>query len=515
MEKRTILAMVLAMIVLMVWFKLFPTKPSETLVQRKEKETVESKKQVQIEKEEIEKEEIKKKEGEEIIVKTDKILVSFSTQGGGINDWSIKEKGKWTSLVLKKETSAPFDYYKDVIFDVDKDGLMLNKTEQKGEINFTCTTPQGLTISKIYKFRNDDYLIELDIKITNSSEEEQRIENFNVRWTAGIGPEDVANRKGRGVRRIRPLLFGNEKLNKKIKIKPQERKEFTGGIKWIGVDNSYFLVALIPRSNIFSTAEVEKEGNIPHVALTTSLILKPAETKEIGLHLYLGPKEYTHLKKIELDLEKTVEFGFFGDIGKLVLFILKFFYKITGNFGWSIVLLTMVLQLILWPLTAKSFKSMQALKKVQPQINALREKYKDDPKRLNVEMMNLYKTRKVNPFGGCLPMILQIPIFWALFTTLRNAVELRHAPFIFWIKDLSTYDPYYVLPILMGIVMFLQQKVTTADPQQAKMVIFMPVIFVVLFLKFPAGLVLYWFVNNILNLIGQLVIIKRNKDRQT
>ncbi len=232
------------------------------------------------------------------------------------------------------------------------------------------------------------------------------------------------------------------------------------------------------------------------------------------MHIYLGPKEYERLKKTEKNLEETVEFGFFGSIGKGVLFILKFFYKITGNFGWSIVLLTMVLQVVLLPLTMKSFKSMQMLKKIQPQINTLRGKYKEDPKRLNIEMMNLYKTRRVNPFGGCLPMILQIPIFWALFTTLRNTVELRYAPFIFWIKDLSSYDPLYILPVLMGIGMFLQQKMTTADPQQAKMVVFMPVLFVVLFLKFPSGLVLYWFINNIFNLIMQLVIMKQNRKKE-
>ncbi|MBD3271461.1 MAG: membrane protein insertase YidC, partial [Elusimicrobia bacterium] len=190
---------------------------------------------------------------------------------------------------------------------------------------------------------------------------------------------------------------------------------------------------------------------------------------------------------------------------------LYFFKGITGNYGWSIILLTMCLQVILFPLTMKSFKASMAMKKLQPHIKQIQAKYKEDPKRLNVEMMNLYKSTGTNPFGGCLPMLFQIPIFWALFTTLRNAFELRGAPFIFWIKDLSVHDPFYVLPILMGIAMLVQQRLVSvsADPQQARMMMFMPIIFTFFFLKFPAGLVLYWFTNSILTMIGQLLIMKK------
>ena len=516
MEKRAVVAIIMSMLVLSVWVKFFSPARKE-MVKESAVKTEQKKETVTLSEKEIEKvEEIKVgAKGKEIIVETDKILASLSTLGGGINGWSIKEKGSWISLLLEEQTAAPLDFYKEAIFTVNKGKLILDESYPEGKIIFTYNPPDGdISISKAYKFKKDSYLIELDIKVINKSGAEKRIETFTLGWEAGVGPEDVAMKKGRGVQGIKPLVFHEGKLVKKIKIKEKESKEYTGEIKWIGVDNSYFLIALIPEENIFSKANIKKEEIIPQVKLSTSLNLKPGEIKDIKVHMYLGPKEYERLKKAGKNLEETVEFGFFGSIGKGVLFILKFFYKITGNFGWSIVFLTMVLQIILLPLTMKSFKSMQSLKKIQPQINMLREQYKEDPKRLNVEMMSLYKTRKVNPFGGCLPMILQIPVFWALFTTLRNTVELRYAPFIFWIKDLSSYDPLYILPVLMGIVMFLQQKMTTTDPQQAKMVVFMPVIFVVLFLKFPSGLVLYWFINNIFNLSMQLIIIRQSRKKE-
>jgi YidC/Oxa1 family membrane protein insertase len=518
MEKRTVIAIILSVLVMSVWVKLFaPRKVTtkESAVKTEQKKGIVTPIEGEIEKvKEVEKIEEEAK-GKEIIVETDKILASLSTLGGGITGWSIKEKGAWTSLLLKEKTAAPLEFYKEAIFTVNKEELTIDDSYPEGRIIFTYNPPDGdISICKTYKFKKDSYLIELDIKITNKSGAEKRIETFTLGWEAGIGPEDVAMKKGRGVQGIKPLLFHEGKLVKKIKMKEGESKEYTGDIKWIGVDNSYFLLALIPEENVFSKVNIEKKEIIPHVKLITSLELKPGEIKDIKVQMYLGPKEYERLKKVEKNLEEAVEFGFFGSIGKGVLFILKFFYKITGNFGWSIVLLTMVLQVVLLPLTMKSFKSMQSLKKIQPQINMLREKYKEDPKRLNIEMMNLYKTRKVNPFGGCLPMILQIPVFWALFTTLRNTVELRYAPFIFWIKDLSSYDPLYILPVLMGIVMFLQQKMTTTDPQQAKIVVFMPVIFVVLFLKFPSGLVLYWFINNIFNLSMQLIVIGQSRKKE-
>ena len=241
--------------------------------------------------------------------------------------------------------------------------------------------------------------------------------------------------------------------------------------------------------------------------------------------MYLGPKGMQHLKDLNLNLEESIDFGFFGFLGKIALSVLLFFHKMTGNYGWAVIILTLIIQLLVLPLTLKSFKASAAMKLLQPQIKALQQKFKSDPRRMNVEMMNLYKTQKVNPLGGCLPMLLQLPIFWALFTTLRNAYELRNAPWIMWVTDLSAPDtlmhvagfPLNILPLIMGVGMFFQQQMmsVSTDPAQAKLMYMMPIIFTFMFWGFPSGLVLYWLTNSIVSMIEQYVILKRQPAADT
>ncbi|WP_321371232.1 membrane protein insertase YidC [uncultured Desulfuromusa sp.] len=193
--------------------------------------------------------------------------------------------------------------------------------------------------------------------------------------------------------------------------------------------------------------------------------------------------------------------------------VLKFFYNYLGNYGFAIILLTVCIKLIFWPLTQKSYKSMKGMQKLQPEMKKLREKYGSDKQKLNQEMMSFYKENKVNPMGGCLPMIIQIPVFFALYRVLLGSIELRHAPFMLWITDLSAKDPYYVTPLIMGVTMFLQQKMTPTnmDPTQEKIMLMMPVVFTFMFLNFPAGLVLYWLTNNLLTILQQY-LIRRQPD---
>jgi YidC/Oxa1 family membrane protein insertase len=200
--------------------------------------------------------------------------------------------------------------------------------------------------------------------------------------------------------------------------------------------------------------------------------------------------------------------------------VLNFFYSYVGNYGVAIIFLTIIIKILFWPLSHKSYKSMESMKKLQPMMAKIREKHKDDRQKMNQEMMQLYKTYKVNPAGGCLPMLLQIPVFFALYQALMGAVELRHAPFIstlpftdiVWLADLSAKDPFYITPIVMGATMFLQQKMTPApgDPMQAKIMMFLPIIFTFLFLSFPAGLVVYWLVNNVLSIFQQWTIARKS-----
>jgi YidC/Oxa1 family membrane protein insertase len=212
-----------------------------------------------------------------------------------------------------------------------------------------------------------------------------------------------------------------------------------------------------------------------------------------------------------MDLEKAIDFGMFDIIAKPLLYILKYLNKATHNYGLAIIILTIIIKIIFFPLTHKSYKSMKAMKDLQPKMMALKKKYKNEKERLNREVMNLYRTNKVNPLGGCLPLLVQFPIFIAFYWVLLGSIELRHAPFMLWIKDLSAHDPYYITPILMGASMFIQQKMTptVGDPTQAKVMLAMPIIFTFLFLKFPSGLVIYWLVNNVLQIFQQLYIDKR------
>jgi YidC/Oxa1 family membrane protein insertase len=236
--------------------------------------------------------------------------------------------------------------------------------------------------------------------------------------------------------------------------------------------------------------------------------------------LYAGPKDIDQLAALHLGLEHIVDFGFFSIIARPIFWLLKFINSFIGNYGWSIIILTIVLRIPFIPLLNKGQKSMKKLQELQPKMAEIKEKYKKDPQRMQREMMELYKRYKVNPMGGCLPMLLQIPFFFALYKVLLVSIELRGAPFILWIHDLSVKDPYYVLPIVMGITMLAQQKMTptSADPSQAKIMMFMPVIFTFMFLNFSSGLVLYWLVSNLLSIVQQFFVnmaVKKEKAAAT
>lgn len=233
------------------------------------------------------------------------------------------------------------------------------------------------------------------------------------------------------------------------------------------------------------------------------------------MQLYAGPKEYDILKALNVGLEDTIDFGWFvfgswalvKAVAKPIFYVLRFLYEFTHNYGITIILLTMLIKLMFVPLQYKSYKSMKQMQVIQPKVLAIQNKYKDDRDRLNKELIKLYKDHRVNPVGGCLPMVLQMPVFVALFNILYMTIDLRQAPFMLWIKDLSVQDPYYVLPIIMGATMVIQQKITptTMDPTQAKIMLFLPVFMTFLFVNFPAGLVLYWLTNNTLTITQQVV----------
>jgi YidC/Oxa1 family membrane protein insertase len=241
--------------------------------------------------------------------------------------------------------------------------------------------------------------------------------------------------------------------------------------------------------------------------------LPPGQELAVPYIFYFGPKDRTILATVGFGLERTVDFGWFHILAMPLLYVLQFFYRYLHNYGWAIIALTFVIRVLFIYPNHKSFKSMQDMQKLQPKIAKLREKLKDDREGLNKELMGLYRTYKVNPMGGCLPMVLQLPVFIALYNVLGYSIQLRNAPFIstlpftniVWLADLSAKDPLLITPLIMGASMFIQQKMTPSpgDPAQAKMMLFMPIIFTFMFLNFASGLVLYWLLNNVLSIIQQ------------
>lgn len=306
--------------------------------------------------------------------------------------------------------------------------------------------------------------------------------------------------------------------------------EYVGPIRYLGYMDVYFLSALIPIENgtFKGTFRKISENTNEYIFWSPDFELRPGEERVFKFKIYMGPKKAEELKKEYPLLANSLYFGVFDFVAKPLLYLLKFFYQFTHNYGWAIVIITFIIRILFYPLNHISYRSMKKIQELQPVFQKLKEKYKDDPQTLQKELMNLYRTYKINPFSGCLPILIQIPVFIAFYKVLLMAIELRHAPFLLWINDLSAPDRLYIssfeipwlggiplLTILMGISMFIQQKLTptSMDPTQEKIMLLLPIFFTLLFINFPSGLVLYWFVNNLLSIIQQLITFKSVKTR--
>lgn len=283
------------------------------------------------------------------------------------------------------------------------------------------------------------------------------------------------------------------------------------GQGWVAFIQHYFMSAWIPQSSDSKIYYKNLSSNVFEAGEYTGTTIAPNQAQNISSVLYTGPIIKDNLVSLAPNLEKTLDYGMLSFFSEIIFWVMSHIYALVGNWGLAIILVTILIKAIFYPLSAKSYRSMAKMRMLQPRLKRLQETYKDDRQALGKKTMELYREEKVNPLGGCLPMLVQIPIFISLYWVLLESVELRHAPFIFWIQDLSMKDPYFVLPILMGISMFLQQKISPApaDPMQAKVMMFLPVIFTFLFASFPAGLVLYWLTNNLISITQQWVITKR------
>ena len=409
----------------------------------------------------------------------------------------------------------------------DKEKLVITDRNKNGSVTFSCVNKQGLELIKRFTFFYNSYSFQMDISIKGEASQDLIGKTFLVKYGPGIGQPEIESLRRYGhrgpVARIQQIAGTQATQIKREKYNRQEKtqfvkREYTGEPSWVALENKYFMVGLAP-SQPAKTIVVEKdeEGDC-WVSLATAFSGKP----DYSFMLYLGPKHKQKLEEVGVKLEEVIEYGLFGPIAKLIAVILDFFYKWTHNYGWAIILLALSIKILFYPLTHRSFEAMKKMqddmKLIQPELNELKERHKDNPQKLNKETMDLYRRRGVNPLsgckGGCLPLLLQMPVFIALYVVLHNSIELRGAPFFGWITDLSTRDPYYILPILMGLSTIVQQKVTGmggggAQTEQTKMMIWiMPLFLVWIFARFPSGIVLYWFAFNVFTTLQQLLITK-------
>ncbi|MBI5246530.1 MAG: membrane protein insertase YidC [Elusimicrobia bacterium] len=374
----------------------------------------------------------------------------------------------------------------------------------KNGLVYAAVTPDGLKIAKEFLPGAGTVLPRVRVVAINPT---RRVLDSGA-WTLSVGP---------GLGTIETEVKENEKLQRALALTPEaaglngriehlKPGAHPGPFRWIGIDNRYFLAALMPSPELFTPARVEAPTKLVLTAKTVAIAPGGSFTWEIPF--YLGAKGQTWLSRYGFGLERSIDFGFFSWIGRKMLNTLELLHGKTGNWGWAILILTLGLQVLLFPLTWKSLRAAGAMKKLQPEVAKLQQKYADDSQKLSAATMELYKTKGANPLGGCLPMVLQMPIFIALFNALRNSWELHGAAWIFWIRDLSAKDPYYVLPIVMGALMLLQSKLNppAGDPAQQKVMMFMPLIFTFMFMNFPSGLVLYWLTNSLVSTVVQIAL---------
>jgi YidC/Oxa1 family membrane protein insertase len=453
-----------------------------------------------------------------VTVETDLVRVELSNRGGVIRSWELKryhtappekkpvqlvyQGGKFKGPLSITVANADIDKtIREGLYNIEKDFTSLDAAHPVGHVTMQFHDPvTHLGVEKRLTFHHDSYVVDVSVALEGVTEpyDVGLGTNFGiVEWGSGfIGVIGSASRV-------------DDKIEKETPEKELERK---GAVQWVALHDKYFLSVLMPKQGA-AAALAKNEGE--KIVSAGVRMAASGVASSVALQLYAGPKEHDTLRSLNVGLEEMIDFGFFifgswtvvKSIAKPIFFVLRFIHDYAHNYGVTIILLTVAIKLLFAPLQYKSYKSMKMMRVIQPKIKEVQEKYKGDRDRLNKELMKLYKDQKVNPLGGFLPMILQMPVFVALFNILYTTIDLRQAPFMLWITDLSVQDPYYVLPVIMGATMFIQQKITptTMDPTQAKIMLVLPVGMTFLFVNFPAGLVLYWVTNNTLTISQQLI----------
>jgi YidC/Oxa1 family membrane protein insertase len=417
-----------------------------------------------------------------------------------------------SGLIPSADSAAAANHYS--VFSSDQDSYVLATGQDNLSVPLTWTDGNGLSVTKVYAFKRGSYDVKVSQEVNN---------NTDKAWTgrpyhqlSRLPQVNKTNFLMGGMQAYSGgVIYTQKDKYKKISFGDMEGENLDiatqGG--WTAMIQHYFASAWIPpneQENNFYTKAL-KDGQFVIGSYSPSATANPNSTAQFSAQLYAGPKVQPIMEKVATGLELTVDYSVLTFIGKPIYWLLNQIHDLTGNWGVAIMGVTLCIKLLFFPLSQASFRSMAKMRKIQPRLKELQDRYKDDRMRFNTEMMAMYKTEKVNPLGGCLPMLVQIPVFMCLYWVLSETVEFRQAPFILWVQDLSVEDPFYILPIIMGITMKIQQSLNPVpiDPIQAKVMKMFPLVFTVFFLFFPAGLVLYWVVNNTLSIIQQWYITKQ------
>ncbi len=473
--------------------------------------------------------------GEIVRVQTDLIAAEVDTLGGTIVKLELlkhkESEDKSKNLVL---LGAQHQYFAQsgltgdggpnhrTVWQVKPGERSLADGKDSLELRLSAQGKDGLTVDKIFTLKRDSYQIDVTLEIHNGGSAPVTPHAYFQLTHDGkqaAGGNSVAQTFGaQGY--LGFAAYTDEKKFEKVtfsdldKGKADHAKQAKDG--WIAFVQHYFVAAWLPAAGQVRDYVVEKRADGVYAArvVLSAPAIAPGASAKLGAPLFAGPQEQSRLKAVAPGFDLVVDYGWLAIIAWPLFWLLENYHALTGNWGVAIILLTVTIKLVFFPLSAASYKSMAKMKLITPRLTKLREMYANDRAKLNQAMMELYKTEKINPLGGCFPILVQIPVFIALYWVLLAAIELRHAPFMLWIHDLSALDPYYVLPVLMAASMVVQTKLNPVppDPVQAKVMMFMPYVFSIFFFFFPAGLVLYWLVNNLLS-IGQQWQIQRMFER--
>ena len=469
---------------------------------------------------------VKTATGKIITVKTDVLDVDIDTLGGNLVQSGLINYPQEINTPNKPYTlldNSDKDFYQaqsgligpdgalqNVQYSASQSSYQMSDDQKEMKVSLNYVSPQGLDIVKTYTFTKGKYQIGMAYTIKNTG---------SAAWSGHYYAQLARSNTPPVESTARYTYFGAaisspDKHYKKLSFKDMAKQDLDQSIKggWAAMLQHYFVSAWVPNANETFQYYSKTNNEIYTLGmLSPSFTVAPGQTVNQNITLYSGPAIATDLNPISPTLKLAIDYGWLWFISVILFWLMQHIHSVVGNWGWSIVLVTVLIRLAFYKLSAKSYKSMAMMRKLQPRIKILQERYSDDKQMLSKKTMELYREEKVNPLGGCLPLLVQIPVFIGLYWVIIESVQLRQAPFILWIHDLAVHDPFYVLPVLMGISMFVQQKISPPppDPTQAKVMMMLPIIFTIFFLKFPAGLVLYWVVNNTLSITQQWYMMRK------